>query len=264
VKFKHTKSDCPLCTWNNRSYMLPAHIISHHTADVKLRKVQTEHCIYAYVMKGTVEHGFCVCLTCKKGMMSEDYSGHCARWLTIHGKRKDCKSYHKEALKQLKDKIVSANHTTHAMVIEKVSEKPHNDEDPVEMLWNKCKEDKACRQFMIEVEQICTSNPCYDDSDEEEKEPFEAAEGIKSCIGHAIHYKKELDKVNCKVQQIETENDTLKYDISTLNTTVALLKTNTNEMYEKMSALETKNKEQADLIAQLQKRIQQLEENQAK
>jgi hypothetical protein len=197
-------------------------------------------------------------------MLTDGYNGNGSRWVVLHQKRKACKLAHKEALKEFKTKIAGDLPQPAPIIQEAITH--HSDEDPIGMLWNKCKEDTNCRQFMTEIENKCTGNLWADDSDEEdiETDPFDSTEGIKSCIDHAIQYKKDLDKVNCKLQQMETANDTLKYDIGTLNTTVSTLKTNINEMHEKMSALETKNKTQEDLIAQLQKRIQQLEENQAK
>lgn len=239
--------------------MLPNHIITHHTTDVKLRQVQTDHCIYAYVVKGAVEHGFCVCLTCKKGMLTDGYNGNGSRWVALHRKRKECKSAHNEAVKEFKTKLVGDIPMPVSVVETPV--KPQSDEDPVEILWNKCKENKKYTAFMTEIEERCNIN-FSDDSEDDDVEQFDPVEGVKACIQYAIQYKKDLHEVNVSLELIETENNTLKYDICTLNTIISTMKQNMYDMQQRLWDVERENKNQAALIAQLQERIQQLEANQ--
>ena len=182
--------------------MLPAHIISHHTADVKLRKVQTEHCIYAYVMKGTVEHGFCVCLTCKKGMLTDGYNGNGSRWVVLHQKRKACKLAHKEALKEFKEKLIAPAAETPVAV--HIPEKSGSDEDPVDILWNKCKQRACVRPFMEDVEKQHKED--YDDnSDNEDPYTFAPTEGFRYCIDMAIGFKRETEKLNQRITTMKTD-----------------------------------------------------------
>lgn len=242
--------------------MLPNHIITHHTTDVKLRQVQTDHCIYAYVVKGATEHGFCVCLTCKKGVATEGHTRQGSRWATNHMKQKACKAAHKEALKEFKSKLTGGHIDTPQIVpVIPVPEKEVFNEDPVEILWNKCKENKKYTAFMKEIEENCNINFSEDSEDDDVRE-FNPVEGITTCIAHAIQYKKDLHEVNVALNLIETENNTLKYDICTLNTTISTMKHNMCTMQQRMWDMEKENKNQAALIAQLQERIQQLEANQ--
>lgn len=256
AKFKHTKSDCPICTWHNRSYMLPNHIITHHTTDVKLRKVQTDHCIYAYVMKGAVEHGFCVCLTCKKGVATEGHTRQGSRWATNHMKQKACKAAHKEALKEFKTKLVGDIPISVSVVETPV--KPQCDEDPVEILWNKCKERPRIKPFLEDIERQYKEE-YEDNSDIEEPYVFAHSEGFRYCIEHAIGFKKRIAQLEQTMEQMRKEFDA---ELKANKETISGLQQEVYKQKQALTSLEEENAKQREMITDLQKRIQQLEANQ--
>lgn len=258
LKREHHKSDCPLCTWNNRSYMLPAHIISHHTADVKLRKVQTEHCIYAYVMKGTVEHGFCVCLTCKKGVATEGHTRQGSRWVSNHMKHKSCKNAHKEALKAFKEKLIAPAAETPVAV--HIPEKSESDEDPVEILWSKCKQRACLRPFMEDIEKQYKED--YDDnSDNEDPYTFAPTEGFRYCIDMAIGFKRETEKLNQRIATMKTD---FEKELSSHKQMIRDLQQEAAKQEQRLMKLQAENDHKNQMIIDLQMRIKQLEENQTK
>jgi len=98
----HTKVDCPYCPWQNRSHRLPGHLITRHSEHVTIRKGSYTKYLQAYITHVGKKTDFVVCLSCKKGIMSDGFGPHGSRWDTNHMKREDCLAIHDSLLAEWK------------------------------------------------------------------------------------------------------------------------------------------------------------------
>jgi hypothetical protein len=104
------KAICPFCKRSRRAYELPAHMLTAHPADIRIKPLNNSHCIFAAA--GQME--FCVCLTCKKGFVGDGSEPNQQRWITMHGNKTMCRSAHAVALNTFKQDYHSlpVAHTT--------------------------------------------------------------------------------------------------------------------------------------------------------
>lgn len=121
---KHTKVVCPYCPWYNRSFLLPGHLITRHNEYVTIRKGRYTKYLQAYIIHLEKKIDFLVCLSCKKGIMSDAFSTHGSRWYTIHSKKDDCASIHdslfadfKAKKKEYEDSIIQHHNAENTIVL---------------------------------------------------------------------------------------------------------------------------------------------------
>lgn len=220
---------CPLCPWNRYVYKLPSHILECHRALIKLNKTQANHCCYAYIVRDGEETPFCVCLTCKRGTMSDGYEGNGSRWITMHAKSKDCRAAHGAALAALREELVGPVPLT----------QPEGPK-PLADLWALWKSHGRMRPYMEEIE-----TSCKDMSAEEEDPVFDPAEGLRQVVMSAIGYKKEVavkkeeieKMVVAHEEELITHRDVIRqHEISIRNMMAEIA-----ELHRRTAALETEN-----------------------
>jgi len=102
AKHEHPKIYCPFCSWHKRVFNLPAHLISRHPTEIRLRPISSDHCVYGYVIDKEEKVNFSVCLSCEKGTVGDGVSGNSARWVSMHSSNEDCKENHSKLLAELK------------------------------------------------------------------------------------------------------------------------------------------------------------------
>jgi hypothetical protein len=98
-------TSCPYCSWSDKSYRLPRHLVDHHRLHIKLDLDQTSCCIRAYINHDGREIHFCYCLTCRKGAMGDGLTDSSARWLTLHYGKTECKAAHAAEFAKFKARI---------------------------------------------------------------------------------------------------------------------------------------------------------------
>jgi len=176
---------------------MPAHILTHHRHEVRLRAAQNDHCVYAYVVGSDGEEAsLCVCLTCKKGVMSDGYDGNGARWVTLHSRKAECRAGHAAALAALR-KELGAVPTQAALPVQQLPPPSV----PLESLWQEWKTDRRLRPFMEEVEDTCKWM-C-----EDEDPVFDPTDGLRQVIVSAVGYKKEMEMSKAELTNIAVRND---------------------------------------------------------
>lgn len=174
-------ASCPFCTWSDKSYRLPRHLITHHIKHVHLTQSATIHYVRAYYRHGGEDVNFCVCLTCHKGTMDDGFTGHGARWVALHAKKPECAAAHPEAMMKLRARMspVTVPHITPPAPMPPKS-------DPIADLWNKCKENPMLQTFMNDIEEECK----------------------------AEHYKQKCIALKAEIASIKSENASLTAEIN--------------------------------------------------
>ena len=186
------KVSCPFCSWSKRSLMLPAHLMEHHSAEVRLRPVSKDHCILAYVMDKKEYLDFGYCFTCKKGFVGDGNDRNHERWITIHGKNTECISAHRQHLSCFKAAI--APPVCESNPVPNVTPPPSHT-DVITTIWEQCKAHNLCRSSIEEVE-----TQYMDDV-------FEPAIGIRQLALNVASYKKSVKKVEKQMTTMSQEHD---------------------------------------------------------
>jgi hypothetical protein len=184
------KMECPLCQTSKFTTSMPRHIMTQHRSVIRLRKTQPNHCVYAYVIGADGEEAsLCVCLTCKKGVMSDGTTGNGSRWITLHARNAECKAAHTDARAVFRQELddVSAVVTCSTPCL-------------LENLWREWKKDRRLRPMMEEVEDICKW--MY-----EENPVFEPSEGMRQAIITAVGYKKAMELSKAELTKLAIEHD---------------------------------------------------------
>ena len=232
------KQPCPVCCTDYLTKNMPEHIMTHHRQAVRPRQTQPNHCCYAYVVGADGEEvSFCVCLTCKRGTMSDGYEGNGSRWITMHAKSKGCRAAHGAALAALREELAVAP------VARAQSEEP----TPLADLWTSWKAHSRMRPYMEEIE-----TSCKDMSAEEEDPVFDPAEGLRQVVMSAIGYKKEVSMkkeemekmVVAHEEELITHRDVIRqHEVSIRNMMAALNQQNLElaELRRRTAALEKEN-----------------------
>lgn len=122
TKFTHTKLCCPYCSWNNRSFMLPYHILMNHPTEITLRSNLHDHCMTAYVEHAGNRINFSVCLTCNKGIVESTCGKNENRWFTMHSKNDTCKQNHKQYLDKFIQTCKELHTTQHLQINPSITE----------------------------------------------------------------------------------------------------------------------------------------------
>ena len=204
---------------------MPAHLLTHHPRDIKLRQMGSEHCIYGDITYEREDMAFCVCLTCKKGIMQGPEEGQGARWVAIHAKQTDCRAAHKEALQRFRQSIVMPDVSGQV--------------DPLTFVWEECKSDAGMRPIITEVEQFCR------DMDTR----FDPAEGVKQLARTATYYKKQTALSKAQIEKMVSEHSQELYtqrciamqqkrDIDSLQAATVIQKAELEELRARLAALE--------------------------
>jgi len=106
------KAKCPFCKWERRAFTLPGHLITCHPHEIHVTPILSEHCIYAYTKVDDIELNFCVCLTCKKGTLSDGCESNGSRWVSLHAGKDECRGAHSKALEHFMKKSSSKKHVS--------------------------------------------------------------------------------------------------------------------------------------------------------
>jgi hypothetical protein len=129
---------------------------------------------------------FCVCLTCKKGIVGEEVSHNHSRWLTMHSRSTGCRTAHRDAL-------VAFRQVNGA-------QEPAPTQAPmlgIDAIWDDCKSDTRLQPVMTEVESFCR----------EIDDVFEVKEGFKQLARSVVGYKKELTMTKATMEQLIREHE---------------------------------------------------------
>ena len=173
--------------------LIPAHILTHHRQAMKIYKTQNDHCVYAYVVATDGEEvSLCVCLTCKKGVMSDGYDGNGSRWVTLHSRKAECRAAHAGALAALRQELGTPPPTAQPSPPPSV---------PLESMWRDWKADGRLRPLMEEVEDTCKW-AC-----EDEDPVFDPSDGLRQVIVSAMGYKKEMELSKAELTKIAIRHD---------------------------------------------------------
>ena len=238
---KHIKANCPFCSWCRRSFLLPDHLIIHHVTELSIRPITTDHCVYTRILNKKDEFCFCICLTCRKGVMGDGISGNSARWVDLHSKQSECKKFHKERLLSLKQTIAAAQGHVPAA-------KPTLTESSVVSLWKRLRELPRYSSIMMEIETL--NKDLYDDSsDSEDLYIFDAAIGFEDFIKAAIGAKKELNNCSSEKSKIEEHHETMLME----------MRDESRNMQLQIRNLLSENKLQAYQLSELSSRVSTLE-----
>lgn len=229
----YTKAACPYCEWTGASHRTPHHIVRCHLDKIHLRPVQSDHCIFAYVLHKKEERGFCYCLTCHKGTYDSGYSANSSRWITMHQKQKVCQDAHPAALHAFKE-------NSKASVI------PPDDTPPTVSaatqfaeLWEECKSKKALQVGMNKMEERLRQE--YEaDSDNEYEYKFSANDAMRYAITCAVAFEKETDKMKMIMKQRDNE---YKKELCDLRMELQATKAKCDNLQENYIALSNTNNE---------------------
>lgn len=230
------KAECPFCYRSCYLPNLPSHFLTHHRQDVRLRKTQTDHCCYAYVIGSDGEEvSFCVCLTCKRGTLSDGFDGNGSRWITLHAKSKECRVAHGAALAALREALATAATPTVPPVA-----------PPLTDLWTSWKLHRGMRPYMEEIEATCK------DMAEDEDPVFDPSEGLRQVVMSAIGYKKEVamkkeeieKMVVAHEEELITHRDVIRQHEQSIRSIETDIRQKDNEMADlrrRLAALEREN-----------------------
>ncbi len=195
----YTKAECPYCDWSGASHRTPHHLVIQHLDKVHLRTTQCDHFIYAYVLHKKEEHGFCYCLTCHKGTYDSGYAANSSRWVTMHAKKKECRSAHDDALKQFKEQLMmSVTLPTTAPAPPLVRQ--------AAVIWEECKSKKALQAGMNKLE-VRMRQEYEADSDNEQEYVFSADDAMRYAITSAVAFEKETDMLKTKLHQQNMDHE---------------------------------------------------------
>ena len=217
---------------------MPEHLLTHHTNEVRMRPVTTDHCMYAYVLNKKEEVGFCVCLTCKKGIMEDGFTSQGAKWVSTHANKSECKKAHKQLLAEFKQKMVSVTPPPTVTIVQAPIS------NSVSALWDKLKAMPQLSPFMKDIETACQE--CYEiDSDNECSFVFDASDGFERTVISAIGYRKETMKFNDVKSQIEESYESqqivMRDEIRKLNLQVSNLLADNKQINQRVRMLEREN-----------------------
>ncbi len=213
--------------------MLPAHLMIHHSTEVRLRPVSKDHCILAYVMDKKEYLDFGYCFTCKKGFVGDGNDRNHERWITIHGKNTECREAHSQHLTCFK----AAMPTQIAASIPVTPPPPHVDD--LAKLWEQCRADKLCRSSIEEVE-----TQYMDDV-------FVPTMGVRQLALNVASYKKSVKQVKEQLEAMDQAHDRelteqrvamsqQQQDIRHLHSAVRQLNVENAEMIREIQALKQK------------------------
>jgi hypothetical protein len=193
--------------------------------------------MYAYVLNKKEEVGFCVCLTCKKGIMEDGFTSQGTKWVSTHANKSDCKKAHKQLLAEFKQKIGSIIPPPTVIVQAPIS-------NSVSALWDKLKIMPQLSPFMKDIETACQEYYEFD-SENEGSFVFDAAEGFERTVRSSIGDRKEILKFNdIKVQMEDSHESTLiemRDKIRTLTMQVNNLLADNKQLNQRVSILEREN-----------------------
>lgn len=202
TKFTHTKLCCPFCPWDNRSFMLPYHIITHHPTEVVLRHNLHDHCMSAYIKRKEERIHFSVCLTCNKGIVESTCGKNESRWFTMHSKNEVCKQNHKSAINKFKQTYKELSTDKDIYIQPPISQ-------PIDTLWSVLKQKPALKSYITEIEQTCIQ---YHE-DDDEPYTFKPEDGIEQLVISAIGYKKHITQLENKIKTMESEHERQMMDM---------------------------------------------------
>lgn len=244
----HKRAHCPCCSYENRASLVPAHIISAHPEQIRLRPINTGHCVFAYILKGKEEYGFCVCLTCKCGTMGDGYDGNHGRWVTMHARKKECSAAHSGALTTFKTVITTTvaeaiSLTPPTCTVPIIS--PSSLSESMALFWEQCRKNKKLLPFVEAFEkQIMPEED--DPEDPFIFDPVDACERaiINACTFHndLTKKKKELNTFECATKQetfaLQRQITTLEFRIKYLESKYYEQTNKTDEHKSRIEALE--------------------------
>ena len=210
-------------------------------SEIIIRPITTDHCVYTRVLNKKVDICFCICLTCKKGVMGDGISGNSARWVDLHSKQTECKKFHKERLLALKQSldIIQGPVTT---------VEPEPPESSVSALWNRLSEFPRYSSIMMEIERL-NKEVNDDSSDNEEPFVFDAAIGFEDFIKAAIGAKKERSQFTSEKSKLEEHHEIMLME----------MRDDSRNMQLQIRNLLSENKLQAYQLSELNRRVSSLE-----
>jgi hypothetical protein len=115
---------------------MPEHMISAHPEKLSLSPVRYSHYVSAYFKMGDgIEASLCVCLSCRKGIMSNPANSAGSRWTSKH-ENSACKLAHNALYNSLKQQILDAKQITQetipSVLAPPISEQEHvTEQSPV-------------------------------------------------------------------------------------------------------------------------------------
>jgi hypothetical protein len=212
---------------------MPHHLISHHTEHVRLSQVNTGHCVRAYYRRGTEEVDFCVCLTCRKGMMDVGTEGNGSRWITRHSKKTACVAAHPQAMRDLRARMSPVTATAPPL--------PPAPSTSLGDIWSKWKANGRTKPVMTDIEERCKSEFDDDSDNEGIAYTFDPKAGFEYCIFMAHSLKKENAEIKAKISQMERDHDyavcEMQREIRELKAKLAAVSDNYNRLYKDHSDL---------------------------
>lgn len=210
--------------------------MSHHSTEVRLRPVSKDHCILAYVMDKKEYMDFGYCFTCKKGFVGDGNDPNHERWITMHGKKSECRSAHRQHLTCFKAAMPQQINEVNPVPIV-TPPPPHI--DGITTIWEQCRADKLCRSSIEEVE-----TQYMDDM-------FEPAIGVRQLALNVASYKKSVKQVKQQMEEMSQEHDRelteqrvamsqQQQDIRHLHSSVRQLNVENADMIREIQALKQK------------------------
>jgi hypothetical protein len=231
----HEKAACPLCSQTRRAFNLPAHMLTAHPAEMRIKPFNTGHCVYAAVG----EMDFCLCLTCKKGFIGDGSEPNQQRWITLHGKNAECRSAHAAALASFNQ--ATGHQPVPAPVMHQMPALPG-----IDAVWDECKADTRLRPVMTEVEEFCR----------EMDEVFDVKEGVKQLARSVVGYKKEVAMTKAQMTQMVQAHE---HELTEQRVVIHQMKFASEGLQSCIRQLKYENAETRGEVSTLQQRIAQLE-----
>jgi hypothetical protein len=251
---------------------MPEHMISVHPEKLSLSPVRYSHYVSAYFkMCDGIEVSLCVCLSCRKGIMSNPADSAGSRWTNKH-ENNACKLAHNALYNSLKQQILDAKQIIHEPIPSVLAppietSKPSNFID----VWEQLKQQKRLIPLLDEAESFMKED--YDTTDVDDRPPifeFNPKDGIEMLLMRLLYCRKELNKLKDAKYKMENETDIemnkAMREIEKLQLQLSNLMDDNKEFYVKMFALEDNNRSlrQQVLVLQddnteLHKRVRQLE-----
>jgi hypothetical protein len=168
---------------------------------------------------------FCVCLSCKKGVLQGYTERQGARWVSLHAKQDACRAAHRALFAQFRQQQVMPDVSGQV--------------DSLTFVWEECKSNAGMRPIITEVEQFCRD---MDTS-------FDPAEGVKQLARTATYYKKQTTLSKAQMEKMVSEHSQELYtqrciamqqkrDIDSLQAATVIQKAELEELRARLAALE--------------------------
>jgi len=251
-------ASCPYCPWSDHSYRLPKHLVANHPDRLHVSPIRFDHYITATADAGSASIDMCYCLTCKQGTPNSSFEGQGARWVSLHEKKAECRKAHPAAFAAFKQRYTE---TRAAAAAEAAAKKEAAKEPPpvtatsITTLWDKCKSNKLLHAMVCEIEAF---RPLQFDDEEEDPQTFDVEEGFVQAVRYAADYQKqvastkadmekmvvaheaELTEHRREIHELRTENKHAKANFCSLNESFATLKSESEQMKERIRQLEAR------------------------